>query len=283
VALYDHIKSPAFCSVFYFMLYTTWLNTAITLAHRAATVILPYYHGTFTIETKYNDPRNLVTEADRAAERAMVEILNDLHPDHDILGEEGTGSGLHPDLPTWVLDPIDGTNNFSHRMPLFAVSIGVYHQGRVRVGVIYAPLMGWLFTAVEGEGAKLNGQPLQVSSRSTLITALAACEWTRDLTLRKAATESVGNFLQDVLAFRTLGSATLSLASVAAGWLDIYFNYHLEPWDIAAGELLIREAGGMVTHLDGAPLDYSQRTILATNGILHPIALPLVVLPHHNG
>ncbi len=261
------------------MTYSLWLNTAITLAHRAAAQIMPFYHGEFAIETKGGDPHNLVTEADRSAERVMVEYLRDHHPGHAILGEEGTGTGLHPDLPTWVIDPIDGTNNFAHRFPLFSISIGVFHQGKVRVGVIYAPVMGWLFTASEGGGAALNGQPLKVSTRDTLVTALASCEWSRKPAFRKAALATTGNLLEHILAFRSMGSAALSLAAVAAGWLDVYFNYRLDAWDIAAGTLLIQEAGGVVTHLDGSPLDFSQKTVLATNGPLHPVVLPKIVLP----
>lgn len=261
------------------MTYSLWLNTAITLAHRAAAQIMPFYHGGFVIESKGGDPRNLVTEADRSAEQTMVEILRDLHPDHAILGEEGTGTGLDPDLPTWVIDPIDGTNNFAHRFPLFSISIGLYHQGKVRVGVVYAPVMGWLFTAVEGGGATLNGQPLHVSERSDLVMALASCEWSRSPALRKAAITTADHLLEHILAFRSMGSAALSLAAVAAGWLDIYYNYRLDAWDIAAGALLIQEAGGMITHLDGSPLDFSQKTVLATNGLLHQVVQPMMVMP----
>jgi myo-inositol-1(or 4)-monophosphatase len=261
------------------MTYSLWLNTAITLAHRAAAQIMPFYEGDFVIESKGGDPRNLVTEADRSTERVMVELLRDLHPDHAILGEEGTGTGLDPDLPTWVIDPIDGTNNFAHRLPLFSISIGVYHQGKVRVGVIYAPVMGWLFTGVEGGGATLNGQPIHVSQREDLVMALASCEWSRDFDLRSAALATMSNLLEHILAFRSMGSAALSLAAVGAGWLDVYFNYRLDAWDIAAGALIIQEAGGVITHLDGSPLDFSQKTILATNGRLHPIVMPMMVLP----
>lgn len=261
------------------MNYSLWLNTAITLAHRAAAQIMPFYQGEFIIESKGGDPHNLVTEADRTAERTMVEILRDLHPDHAILGEEGTGTGLDPERPTWVIDPIDGTNNFAHRLPLFSISIGVYHQGKVRVGVIYAPVMGWLFTGIEGGGATLNGQPLRVSQREDLVLALASCEWSRKVELRSAALATMSNLLEHILAFRSMGSAALSLAAVAAGWLDVYFNYRLDAWDIAAGALIIQEAGGLITHLDGSPLDFSQKTVLATNGLLHPIVMPMIVLP----
>lgn len=256
--------------------YSRWLNSAITLAHRAATIIMPYYTGGFVVDIKDNDPRNLVTEADRAAEHTIVELLHDLHPDHAILGEEGTGTGIDPTLPTWVIDPIDGTNNFSHRLPLFAVSISVYYQGKVRVAVTYAPVVGWLFTAIEGGGATLNGQPLHVSQRSDLVTALASCEWSRRPEHRRAALDTAQNLLDHILAFRSMGSAALSLAAVAAGWLDIYYNYRLDVWDIMAGALMIEEAGGTVTHLDGSPLDFTQKNILATNGLLHSVVLPMI-------
>jgi myo-inositol-1(or 4)-monophosphatase len=256
--------------------YSHWLNSGISVAHRAAATIMPYYGGEFTVDIKENDPRNLVTEADRATESAMVSLLRDLHPDHTILGEEGTGTGIHPTLPTWVIDPIDGTNNFSHHLPLFAVSIGVYYQGKVRVAVIYAPVVGWLFTAVEGGGATLNGQPLHVSQRGDLVTALASCEWSRRPSHRKAALATAANLLDHILAFRSMGSAAISLAAVAAGWLDVYYNYRLDVWDIMAGALIIEEAGGTVTHLDGSPLDFTQKNILATNGLLHSTVLPMI-------
>lgn len=259
--------------------YADWLNTAVTLAQRAGAVILPYYQHTNTITLKGNDPRNLVTEADVAAEQTIVGLLRAHYPDHRIVGEEGTGHGelIDPEIPTWFIDPIDGTSNFAHGSPWFAVSIGVSYQGKVRAGVIYAPKLEWLFTAVEGGGVFLNGEPLRVTERKELISVIVSMEWSRDPVLRQATSTTATTLLNDIHTLRTFGSAALALAAVAAGWIDAYMNYALSAWDIAAGALMVEEAGGHVTHLDNAPFTLSVGNILASNGKIHDNLLGYVV------
>lgn len=210
--------------------------------------------------------KDLVTEVDRESERLIVELLLKRFPDHAILAEEGS----YPDIPSglrWIIDPLDGTTNYAHGFPWFCVSIGLEAAGELVAGVVFNPFYDELFTATKGGGAYLNGARLQVSSRAPLRDTLLATGFPYD-----SATDPANNF-DNFIAFqkaargiRRAGAAALDLASVAAGRLDGFWELKLKPWDVAAGILLVREAGGTVSDFDGAPVSLSGGRIVASNG-----------------
>lgn len=213
--------------------------------------------------------KDLVTEVDRESERLIVEHLLSRFPGHMILAEEGeypqTGSTFR-----WIIDPVDGTTNFAHGFPWFCVSIALESFGELLAGVIYNPMHDELFTATRGGGAYLNGRRLGVSARSPLRDTLLGTGFPYD-----SATDPANNF-SNFIAFqkaargiRRAGAAALDLAYVAAGRLDGFWELKLKPWDVAAGVLMIREAGGVVTTFDGSAYDVSNNRIVASNGLIH--------------
>ncbi|MGB0387676.1 MAG: inositol monophosphatase family protein [Ardenticatenaceae bacterium] len=263
-----------------------WLTTATTIAHQAGEIIWRYYRQAETvIHTKGGDSRDLVTNADLEVDTTIRGALAAAFPDHAILSEEAyqPGDELDDDVPTWLVDPIDGTNNFTHRLPWFAISIALHHTGQSQLAVIYAPILEYTFTAVLGQGAFLNGKPLRVTPQTDIRQALVGCDWPRQPHLRELQLASLTTFAEDVLAIRSLGCASLNLAAVAAGWLDVYFNYSLWPWDTGAGSLLVQEAGGHITPLDGTPWRATSPTTLASNRHLHQAAAKIIAphLPTH--
>lgn len=247
-----------------------WLDAALEIGARAGALLSEGQGGPFDIHTK-GETTDLVTSFDRAAEALIVEGLRAHFPSHRILAEEG---GEHPGddgAPCWIIDPIDGTTNFAHGLPMYCVSIALAVQGVLRVGVLVAPALRWQFAARRGHGATLNGQRLTVSSTHALENALLATGFPYD---RKTSPNN--NFAQFVAlkrqarGIRRFGSAALDLALVAAGRFDGYWEMKLKPWDVAAGILLVQEAGGHVTNWQGQPVDLSQGEVLASNGLLHP-------------
>lgn len=217
-------------------------------------------------------PRDVVTDADIEAHRYITQALREAFPETEVWSEEGELPDPG-DRPLWLVDPLDGTGNFARRFPVFAVSLALWWRGEPVLGAVYDPLRDHLFTAVRGGGAYLNGtHVLRVSDTATLEDALVACDWTRGpsrpMTLR--AVNAVG---LDVYALRFLGAAALGLAYVAAGWVDAYFNAQLQPWDFAAGWLLVEEAGGVVTTWQATPLPLQRTTVLAANPHVHRVIL----------
>jgi myo-inositol-1(or 4)-monophosphatase len=201
--------------------------------------------------------RDLVTEADLASERLLVGRLREAFPDHAIEAEEETrdertGRDADDPRPRWFLDPLDGTINFVHEIPCFAVSMGLYLRGQPQVAVVHAPRLAETFTALRGEGAFLNGRRLRVSQASELGEAILGTGFPyRRGELEHDNLANFGRFFHHVRGLRRLGSAALDLAYVAAGRLDGFWELHLAPHDVAAGALLVREAGGLVTDADG--------------------------------
>ncbi len=197
--------------------------------------------------------RDLVTAADLESERVLVARLREHFPSHAIEAEEETHDARGAvDGPRWFLDPLDGTVNFVHGLPVFSVSLGLWSGGEPEVGVVYAPRLGEMFCALRGGGATLNGEPLRVSSAATLGEALLATGFPyRRETLAHSNLENFCAFFYDVRGLRRLGSAALDLAYTAAGRFDGYWELHLAPHDVAAGGLLVREAGGVVRDADG--------------------------------
>lgn len=212
---------------------------------------------------------DLVTDADRAAEKAIVDVLRGTFPRHEILAEEADYGDLHSSY-RWIIDPLDGTTNFAHGFPWFAISIALAFNGDVVLGVVFQPYNDELFVAEKGKGATLNGTQIHVSRVAALDQALLATGFPYD---RKQSPvnnlDHFSHFQQAAQACRRAGAASLDLANTAAGRLDGYWEMKLKPWDMAAGKLLVEEAGGRVSDFDGGPLDLYGQECLASNGLLH--------------
>ncbi|MHB8253115.1 MAG: inositol monophosphatase family protein [Acidiferrobacter sp.] len=240
------------------------LNTAIKAARRAGTMIVRALPDIDRLQVETKSRHDFVTEVDRRAEELIIDTLRGAYPDHAILAEE---SGLAPGNEwEWVIDPLDGTTNFLHGFPQFAISIGLRRRGRLEQAVVFDPLRDELFTATKGEGAQLNDRRIRVSRVADLDGALLGTGFpfrqTDSLKHWIAMFEQVA---QNTSGIRRAGSAALDLAYVACGRLDGFWETGLKPWDIAAGSLLVREAGGLASDLftDGDPLDSGN--ILAGN------------------
>ena len=254
------------------------LDTAVRAAERGGALLLERYGKPHDIAKK--GTVNLVTEADLASEAAIAELLRRETPDIPIMSEEQAESHrLNHEQALWVVDPLDGTTNFAHGFPFFAVSIALLQGGQALVGAVYAPLLGELFTACRGGGARLNGEPIHVSTESTLLGSLVATGFPYE---REAALPGIMANLHRVLAHaqdvRRGGSAAIDLAYVACGRQDAYYEVQLKPWDSAAGWLLVTEAGGRVSGMDGSPYSPFVPHILATNGRVHEDLQPLLQL-----
>ncbi len=214
-------------------------------------------------------PGDLVTEADSASQRRIAEILASAFPGHTLLAEED-GAEPDPENPwRWVVDPLDGTTNFAHGFPFWCVSIALEHRGELVVGVIHNPITGQIFAATKGQGARLDGRPMAVSPAARLRDALIATglptpfEPDADRNLAIIRRMSTGTH-----SIRRTGSTALNLAYVAAGAFDVFYATSIHPWDVAAGVVLVREAGGRVSSLSGGAHDMYRRELLATNGLL---------------
>ncbi|MCZ7619987.1 MAG: inositol monophosphatase [Myxococcota bacterium] len=249
---------------------------AIRLAREAGAVQRRRYETALQISSK-SRAIDLVTEVDRACEQLIVETLRRERPGDDILAEEG---GAHEDGGAawrWIIDPLDGTVNFAHGYPFFCVSIGVEHAGIRTVGVVYEPLRDELFDAMRGGGARRNGEAIRVSTAATVQRALLATGFAYDvhdspvdnLDLLTRAVKAAGGVRRD-------GSAAIDLCYVACGRFEGYWELKLHAWDVAAGILIVEEAGGRTSDLAGGPVPADGREILASNGILHDDLLRLL-------
>ncbi len=213
--------------------------------------------------------RDLVTEFDCRAEEIIVSLIQKTFPQHSILTEEGSVHPADTSPYQWIIDPIDGTTNFAHGFPFFAVSIGVYCEGEALLGVVYNPIHDELFVGEAGQGAQLNGQPIRVSHTETLRESLVMTGFPYDERLIPKHLAWWERFARKTQTLRRLGSSALALAYVAAGRADGYWELDLKPWDMAAGVLLVREAGGRVTNLHGDTLNLYGGEVLTTNGKIH--------------
>jgi len=225
-------------------IYEDILLNAIQLARQAGIVHMSHFRKAgLGVEAKLNES-DIVTVSDKEAERVIIDGITALYPGHSILSEE---SGRH-DSPSdfrWVIDPLDGTTNFSSGLPAFSVSIGVEHKGETIVGVVYAPYLNELFTAVKGCGAMLNGEPIAPRRNALLERAVVATGFPVDKNVNPDNNmDNLGRVLPLVRGVRRLGSAALDLSYVAAGFLDAYWECNLHPWDVCAGLLIVSEAGG---------------------------------------
>jgi myo-inositol-1(or 4)-monophosphatase len=249
------------------------LETAIEAARAAGQILVERLPARREVRVK--GVRDIVTDADLAAEEAVVQTIRARFPDHALLTEEGGESdGSAPYV--WVVDPLDGTTNYSRRIPIFNVSIGLVHQGQPAAGVVYDPLRDHLFAVERGRGATLNGAPLRVSQVDRISGAIVSLDWSRSQENRREIVAQLGRIAPACGTVRGLGSAALGLCYVAAGWTDAYFNVGLKPWDMAAGLLLIQEAGGRVTDVEGGLWQPWEQRVLASNGHLHQALLDLM-------
>lgn len=244
-----------------------FLESAIAAAHAGGELLMQKFGG--ELQVRHKGAVDLVTEADQAAEETIVGVIRQQFPEHDILAEE-QDYGCRASEYRWIIDPLDGTTNFAHGFPWFAVSIALEVSGEIVCGVVYQPWSRELFTAVRGGGAFLNGRRLQVSTVAALDQALLATGFPYD---RKNSPcnnyDHFVTFQQAAQACRRPGVASLDLAAVAAGRFDGYWEMKLKPWDVAAGMLLVREAGGSVSNFDGSDWDLYGNQVLASNGLIH--------------
>lgn len=246
------------------------LNTAVQAARRAGDLAAGYFNRAERLEIRSKARNEFVTQVDEAAEQLIIDSIRGRYPGHAFLAEESGRQGEAECL--WIIDPLDGTTNFVHGFPVFAVSVALQYRGRLELGVVYDPLRQELFTALRGAGAQLDGRRIRVSSRHDLDTALIGTGFP----YRSAGEESSRylRMLQAVLertaGIRRPGSAALDLAYVAAGRLDGFWEFSLKPWDLAAGMLLIQEAGGLVDGLDGDADPLASGSIVAGNPKIEP-------------
>ncbi len=243
-------------------------RVAIRAAHAAGRIHLKRLSHT-NISRKSN-AIDLVTEADHESEAAVIDVLQRTFPDHTILAEEGSESSSAAGEHRWVIDPLDGTTNFAHTFPQFCVSIAYERRGRVQLAVIFDALKRELFVARRGAGASLNRKPIRVSHVRTLEMSLLATGFPYDRRERRRFYLCFWEaFMLRTHGVRRTGSAALDLAWVACGRIDAFWEFGLKPWDVAAGSLLVEEAGGHVSNMDGTTLDIGAAQILASNGRLH--------------
>jgi myo-inositol-1(or 4)-monophosphatase len=244
-------------------------QTAIQAARLGGAILQDYAHNGFTVHSK-DQAINLVTEADLQSEKAIIQSIRKTFPEHQILSEE---QGLQ-DIPhhsiKWIIDPLDGTINFTHGFPMYNVSIGVEYQGTCVLGVIYDPTRDELFLGQQGRGATLNGTPIHVSATPKLAEALLVTGFDYDI---HTATD---NNLKEFCAFavrargmRRTGTAAIDLCYIACGRLDGFWELQLNPWDTAAGKVIVEAAGGKITNYAGEPYSIYGKSILATNTLIH--------------
>ena len=253
------------------------LNFAIQTARDAGRVLAEKFGRALQVTNKGDI--DLVTEADIAAERLIVERIRSYHPRHAILTEESGDVITVGDAGSeykWVIDPLDGTTNYAHGYPVFCVSVALEHEGRVVLGVVYDPTRDELFAAERGQGATLNGRSLRVSETAELNGALLCTGFPYDVRDRGDFARHFRNFIMRAQSVRRDGAAALDLAYVAAGRFDGFYEEGLRPWDVAAGVLLVEEAGGRVTHYDGSPFRIYQPPIAASNGLIHEAMLDVL-------
>lgn len=270
------------------------LEVAEEAARAGGAIAAGYFREEFAVYTKASAPgkssHNLVSQADLDAERAIVAVIRRAFPDHAVLGEElhggdGVASEVLNSEHLWIVDPIDGTNNFVHGIPHFGVSVAYYHRGAPACGVIGNPARDDWFLAARGQGALHNGRPARVSDDPRLEHSLVGFGYYYDRgAMMEATLAAVGDLLRrDIHGVRRMGAATLDLAYVGLGCFGAFFEYELAPWDFAAGRLFVEEAGGKVTTGRGEPLPVAKTSLVASNGLIHEAVLEIVAGHHPAG
>ena len=242
------------------------LGLAVEAARESGRLLMESLGQVLEISYKKGD-KDLVTRLDRESEALITGRIRAAYPDHKILAEEGT-TGAQESPYTWVVDPLDGTTNYAHAFPAFAVSIGVEYERDLMCGVVYAPALDEMFTAYRGGGAALNGRPITASTTDEVRRALVGSSFTYDAHA-VGQWSRANTFIRTMQALRNVGSAALEICYVADGRFDAYLQPGLSAWDMAAGALIVTEAGGKVTNYQGDALDIRNKQILASNGHLH--------------
>ncbi|RYD55195.1 MAG: inositol monophosphatase [Sphingobacteriales bacterium] len=243
-------------------------DVLIEATKAAGQIMLDYFQGTFTVGNK-EGINNLVTEVDMLAETKIMAIIKANFPGHSIITEES--GALMQDSPyQWIIDPIDGTVNYAHGIPIACVSIGLRHQEDLILGAVFNPMMNEFYFAEKGKGATLNGKPISVSNKVDFRKACLVTGFPYKWPVSKEHPIKVfERFIMEGLPVRRLGSAAIDLCWVACGRFDGFWEYNLSPWDVAAGYLIVAEAGGRITNFDGEPCDVFHKETLATNGHIH--------------
>jgi myo-inositol-1(or 4)-monophosphatase len=252
----------------------TFLPAMSAIAREAGALLMQYFHQGLKIE--YKGDADLVTAADRAAEALIRERISQQFPGHDVLGEEQGLNDQGSDF-RWYVDPLDGTTNFAHGYPVFCVSMAVEHRaaaaGTRVAGVVYDPTRDELFSAQRGRGAQLNGRPMHVSKMSQLKECLLATGFPSHKRHKNPNIHFYHQITLRTHGVRRAGSAALDLCNVASGRFDGFWEFNLNPWDTAAGVLIVEEAGGKVSRFDGSPFAIDSRETLASNGLVHEALL----------
>lgn len=243
------------------------LDFVIDLAHRAGALLRAYQEQGFSVESKGGV--DVVTDADRASEALIIAAIRERYPEHRIVAEE-SGAGGGDGEYTWLVDPLDGTVNYLHGMPIYSVSLALLRGGEPLIGVVYDPSRGELFAAERGRGAHLNGRRLGVSATARMIDALLTTGFPYErFTARENNVREHDHLIMRCQDVRRAGSAALDLSYVAAGRTDGYWELGLKPWDVAAGALIVVEAGGAIADWDGGPWRPEGGRIVASNGRIH--------------
>jgi len=239
------------------------------MAVRRAGATLLEWQGRFSAREK--GPADLVTEADFASQEVVRQVVLDAFPTHSVLGEEDPKGHATPRTPyRWIVDPLDGTTNYVHGLPFFSVSLALEHEGELLVGAIYNPVSGDCFSGVRGRGAFLNGAPIQCSDVASLDKAIGVVGFAARVERNSAELAVFLEVLNECQSMRRTGSAALNLAYMAAGWIDFFWSFSTKVWDVAAGALILQEAGGIITSPTGGPFVLDDGRFLASaNAPLH--------------
>lgn len=260
------------------------LESAIAAAHAAGAILRERWPAERDVRVK--GFRDIVTDADVAAQAAIITRLKSDYPDYAILAEEaGSDFGAGDPCPTWVIDPLDGTTNYARRIPVWAVAIGLMAGSEVRVGVVYEPLRNLTFYAERERGAYLlragggAAERLRVSDTRTLGGAVVGVDWAHDNDVRREVLDALHRVALACGTVRAIGSAALGIAYLAPGWLDAYYHFALQPWDVAGPSLIVEEAGGRLTTPGGAPWQMGESRLVATNGRLQQELLGVLAPP----
>ncbi len=245
---------------------STYLQAAIEIARKAGAVLCEEFDRPPSIA--YKGEADLVTQADKRSERLIVELITKHFPDHAIAAEEGSGHESASEF-RWHVDPLDGTTNFAHKYPCFAVSLAVARREEILAGVVFNPVYNELFAAARGEGATLNGKPIHVSKIDTLAASLLCTGFPAHKRIASPNIHYYWDFTLRSHGVRRDGSAALDLAAVAAGRFEAFWEFGLNKWDTAAGVLLVQEAGGKISDFAGQPYKLGGPVILASNALMH--------------
>jgi myo-inositol-1(or 4)-monophosphatase len=244
------------------------LQAAVEMALESGRIQKGSLSKNFAVRHK-TEEIDLVTDVDIACQEKIISMIRERFPDDDIIAEEQSNN-FEGNRNRWIIDPVDGTTNYAHGYPFFCTSIGYEAKGRVMAGVVYNPIMNELFFAAAGKGAYLNGDRIAVSGVAHLKRSLLSTGFPYDITTNPNNNiDHFVNFLFEAQAVRRDGSAALNLSYVACGRFDGFWELHLNPWDLAAGALILEEAGGHVTNLEGGSFDIYRGECLASNGLIH--------------